>query len=152
MELTFPDIKTMHKNEVLALLNSMCGNTLMETLSIKFSNMTATTLSATMPVDTKVLQPMGILHGGASAALIETVGSAASFLFIDPNKQIAKGLEISANHLHSEKSGILTATAKPIHIGRTTHIFEVEIYNQDGRKITYGKMTNIIMDIPKNNA
>jgi uncharacterized protein (TIGR00369 family) len=147
MKIILPNQEVVSKQEILEEINAMCPNTLMETLQIKFSDITEGSLSATMPVSSTVHQPMGILHGGASAALIETVGSAASYLFINREKQIAKGLEISVNHLKSVSEGLLTAIAKPIHVGRTTHIFEVEIFTEEGKKVTYGKMTNIVMDI-----
>lgn len=147
MEIKLPSNEIVIKQDLLNEINDLCKNTLVETLDIVFTDVTETSLTATMPVNSKVHQPMGILHGGASAALVETVGSGASFIYIDRSKQVAKGLEISVNHLKGISDGLLTAIATPIHIGRTTHVFQVEIFSEEGKKISYGKMTNIIMDI-----
>lgn len=136
----------MDKKYTLDFLNSLSKNTLMETLEIKFTDLGDDYLTATMPVNSKVYQPMGILHGGATVALAESVGSSASHLFVDTDKFIVKGIEIAANHLKSKSDGIITATAKIIHKGRTTHLWEIRIVDEENNLISICKLTNIILE------
>ncbi len=137
----------MNKQETLQKLNSFTKNTLMETLEIEFSDVGNDFLTAKMPVNNTVHQPYGILHGGASAALAESVGScASSYLFIDTNKKVAKGLELSINHIKSIASGTVFATARPIHIGRTTHLWEIKIKDEEDNLIAICKLTTIVLD------
>lgn len=135
----------MDLNKALEQVNAFSKNTLMETLGIVYTEIGKDFLVATMPVNSKVHQPMGLLHGGATVALAESVGSAASFLFIDPNKFIVKGIEISANHLKSKKEGIVTAKAINIHKGKTTHLWQIEIRDEEGKMISLCKITNIVL-------
>jgi uncharacterized protein (TIGR00369 family) len=102
-----------------------------------------------MPVTSKVYQPDGILNGGATMALAESVGSPTSMLVVDSEKFIVRGISFSANHIRSVKSGLVTATAKFIHKGRTTHLIEIKITDELGNLISIAKLTNIIL--PKNN-
>jgi len=146
MTITLPNTQSLTKEEILFRCNSICKNTLMETLDIKFTNCSETTLEATMPVSPVNHQPMGILHGGATAALIETVGSAISVMYINPDTHIVKGIEINVNHLKSVKSGLIRAVAHPIHAGRSTHIFQVDVFNEENQRIAFGKMTNMVLD------
>lgn len=118
----------------------------METLEIKFVDLGDDFLMATMPVNSRVHQPMNILHGGATVALAESVGSSASHLFVDNEKYIVKGIEIAANHLKSKREGIVTATAKIIHKGRTTHLWEIRIVDEENKLISLCKLTNIILE------
>lgn len=136
----------MEKQQLLDKLNKSNKNTLMETLEIEYTDVGDDFLTAQMPVNSKVHQPQGILHGGASAALAETVGSCASIIFIDTTKQIIKGIELSINHLKSKKEGMVYATAKLIHKGRTTHLWEVKIVDEDDNTISLCKITNIVLD------
>ncbi|WP_348704601.1 PaaI family thioesterase [Tenacibaculum sp. 190524A02b] len=137
----------MNKQQILDKLNSFNKNTLMETLEIEFTDVGEDFVTAKMPVTPKVHQPYGLLHGGATAALAETVGSCASgFLFIDTKTQIAKGLELSINHVKSKKEGVVFATAKPIHKGKTTHLWEIKIVDEENNLISIGKLTNIVLD------
>ena len=136
----------MNKIETLNKLNSYNKNTLMKTLSIEFVDVGNDFLTAKMPVNTKVHQPYGILHGGATAALAETVGSSASVLFVDTATKIVKGLELSINHLKSKKKGEVYATARQIHKGRTTHLWEVKVVDEEDNLISLCKITNIILD------
>ena len=136
----------MTHQEILAQVNSVMKNTLMETLEIEFTEMGSDFLKATMPVGPKVFQPAGLLHGGATAALAESVGSTASHLFIDNEKYEVRGIEITANHLKSKRSGVVTATAKLVHKGRTIHIWEVRITDEQDNLISLCKMTNIILE------
>ena len=117
----------------------------METLKIKYTEVGDDCLSATMPVDSRVHQPMGLLHGGATVALAESVASTASHLFIDSKFQEVRGIEITANHLKSKREGIVTATAKIIHKGRTTHLWEIRIVDEKGNLISLCKMTSIVL-------
>ncbi len=135
----------MKTKEILLKLNSMMKNTLMETLDIQFTDIGDDYLVATMPVNEKVYQPMGLLHGGASVALAESVGSTASHFFIDSKKSEVRGIEITANHLKSKRDGIVTATAKIIHKGKTTHLWEIRIVDEEGKLISLCKLTNIIL-------
>ena len=133
------------KKAKLDALNKMCKNTLMETLHIKYVDFGDDYLIATMPVTSKVHQPDGILNGGATMALAESVGSPASMLVVDHNKFNVRGISFSANHLRSVKSGIITATARFIHKGRTTHLVEIRIEDEQGKLISLCKLTNIIL-------
>jgi len=139
----------MNSKEILDKLNSMTKNTLMGTLNIQYTEVGKDYLVATMPVNEKVHQPMGLLHGGASVALAESVASPASLLFVDPDKFEIKGIEISANHLKSKRDGIVTATAKIIHKGKTTHLWEIKIVDEEGEMISLCKLTNIILSKTK---
>lgn len=136
----------MDKEKTLAKLNSLNKNTLMETLKIEFVDVGADFVIAKMPVNSSVHQPYGILHGGATAALAETVGSCASALFVDTKTKIVKGIELSINHLKSKKEGTVFGVAKPIHKGRTTHLWEIKIVDEDEQLISICKLTNIVLD------
>lgn len=110
-------------------------------LDIKFTQVDEDTLTATMPVDERTHQPAGILHGGASVVLAETLGSVASYMCIDPEKYQAVGLEINANHLRPVKSGLVTGICKPLHIGAKTHVWEIKIYNDKGKMNCISRLT-----------
>jgi len=130
-------------------LNHFAKNTLIEHLSIKFSHIGNDSLSATMPVNSTTHQPLGYLHGGATLTLAESLGSFASFLLIDPEKENVFGLEINANHIRSKKSGIVTATAKAIHIGSKTHIWDIQVKDESQNLISIVRLTNIVVDARK---
>jgi uncharacterized protein (TIGR00369 family) len=136
----------MNVEKTLLTLNKLNKNTLMETLQIEFIDVGDDFLTAKMPVNSSVYQPYGILHGGATAALAETVGSCASALFIDTKTKIVKGIELSINHLKSKKEGTVFGTAKPIHKGRTTHLWEIRIVDENEQLISICKLTNIVLD------
>lgn len=133
------------KETILAICNKISRNTLMETLGIEYIDCGDDFLSAKMPVSSKVHQPMGFLHGGASVALAESVGSAASHMFIDNEKYEVRGLEISANHLKSKREGEVTGTARIIHKGKRTHLWEVRIEDEEGNLVSLCKITNIVL-------
>ena len=137
---------SLSKQEVLSHMNDLCEDTLMETLRIKYVDVDAAKgkLVATMPVDSRVYQPMKILHGGATVALAESVGSAASQLLIDPSKEMAVGAEISANHLKSARTGLLIATAECLHKGKSSHLFQIKVENEQGELISMVKLLNFI--------
>jgi uncharacterized protein (TIGR00369 family) len=135
----------MNKSEKLKLINGIVKNTLMETLNISYVDVGEDFLVATMPVNSNVHQPMGLLHGGATVALAESVGSAASHMFIDNSSYIIKGIEITANHLKSKKEGVVTATATVLHKGKTTHLWKIEVTDETGALISFCKLTNIVL-------
>lgn len=141
----------MEKSEILQQFNAIRSNTLMETLEIKYIDVDPIMgiLTASMPVNSKVHQPMGLLHGGASAALAESVGSAASCLFADPNDFAILGIEISCNHIKSIREGMVIAQASILHKGRSTHIWEIRIEDQSGNLISHCKLTNLIKPLKK---
>ncbi|QBZ99045.1 PaaI family thioesterase [Flavobacterium sangjuense] len=133
------------KDKILQLCNDWSKNTLMETLEIEYIDAGEDFLTAKMPVNSRVHQPMGLLHGGATVALAESVGSAASMLFINPEKQEARGIEISANHLKSKREGTVFCTAKIIHQGRSIHLWEIKITDEEGKLISLCKLSNMIL-------
>lgn len=133
------------KEKMLQLCNEWSKNTLMQTLEIEYIDAGEDFLVATMPVNPRVHQPMGLLHGGASVALAESVGSAASIMFVNPEKQEVRGIEISANHVRSKREGIVTATAKILHKGASIHLWEIRIVDEADRLISLCKLTNMIL-------
>ncbi len=135
----------MNSKDILEKLNSINKNTLMETLDIHYTEIGSDYLVATMPVNSRVHQPMGLLHGGATVALAESVGSAASHYFTKDDRTEVRGIEINANHLRSVKTGIVQATARIIHKGRSTHLWEIKIEDEEGRLISICKLTCIVL-------
>jgi 1,4-dihydroxy-2-naphthoyl-CoA hydrolase len=133
------------RDTILARCNSYIKNTLMETLEIEYIDAGEGYLKAKMPVNSKVHQPMGILHGGATAALAESVGSAASLMFVDATEFEARGIEISANHLKSKRAGTVYGTARIIHKGRSIHLWEIKVTDENDELISLCKLTNIIL-------
>ncbi len=136
------------ERKYLAQINASSEHTLMQTLGIEFVEKGKDYLVATMPVTSKVHQPMGYLHGGASIALAESLGSCLSFTCIDTKKYTVFGLEVSANHIKSKREGVVKGTAKLRHQGKTTHLVNIEIVDKDENLISVVKMTNIV--VPKN--
>lgn len=133
------------KEAVLKLCNDLSKNTLMTTLEIEYIDAGEDFLTAKMPVNPRVHQPMGLLHGGASVALAESVGSAASIMFVNPEKQEVRGIEISANHLRSKREGMVYATARIVHKGRSLHLWEIKIVDEEDRLISLCKLTNMVL-------
>jgi len=125
----------------LMQLRSMGTVYMSKFLGMEWEEITGNTLSMSMPVTDQTRQPYGLLHGGASCALAETVGSVASFLMIDSSNFICVGQEISASHLKSVTSGKIFATASPLHLGRTTHVWEIRIKNEEGNLICISRLT-----------
>lgn len=127
-------------------LNSFNANTLGETLGIEFTEFGDDSLTARMPVDNRTVQPMRLLHGGASAALAETLGSVASFLCLeDINKSSAVGVEINANHLSSAIQGFVHGTVRPFRIGRNIHVWGIDIKDETGKLICVSRLTIAIV-------
>lgn len=114
-------------------------------LGMQFVELGNDFLKMSMPVDERTIQPYGLLHGGASCALAETVGSVASALVIDTTKQICVGLEINANHLRAAKDGIVIATATRLHIGSSTHVWDIKIHNEQQKLICVSRLTVAIL-------
>jgi uncharacterized protein (TIGR00369 family) len=135
----------MKSKSALEKLNAINKDTLMETLDITYTEIGDDFLVATMPVNSRVHQPMGLLHGGASVALAESVGSAASYYFLDHEKQEVRGLEINANHVRSVREGLVKATARILHKGRTTVLWEIKIEDEKHRLVSICKLTCIIL-------
>jgi len=131
------------KEQILAACNAICKNTLMETLEIEFIDLTEDVLIARMPVTPRVHQPDGLLHGGASVALAESLGSAAALVFLGEKNSMIRGLEISANHIKSIKDGFVYAKATALHKGRTTQLWQIRIENEAGELISLVKLTTI---------
>jgi 1,4-dihydroxy-2-naphthoyl-CoA hydrolase len=133
------------KEEVLAACNAIRKNTLLETLGIEFVDVTTDGVVARMPVNSTVHQPDGVLHGGASVALAETVGSMASILFLKGQDVSVRGIEISANHVKSVSDGYVYAKASVLHKGRTTQLWSIPIVNDKDELISMVKLTTITL-------
>ena len=131
------------KKQLIQKANAVCKGNLMETLSIEFVDATQDSIVAKMPVTPKVDQPDGVLHGGATLALAETVGSFAAHFFLDTKSYIVRGIDISAQHVKSVKDGYIYATAKCLHKGRTTQVFSIRVTNENEELITLCKLTTI---------
>jgi 1,4-dihydroxy-2-naphthoyl-CoA hydrolase len=139
----------MLKKVDIHLINSMSKNTLMEILDMKCIEVGEDYIIATMPVDHRTHQPMGLLHGGASAALIESIGSMGSSLILDLQKEVPVGVEINANHVGGLKSGLVRGVGKIVHAGKRTHVWQVDIYDDATNKlICTGRLT--VMVVPRN--
>lgn len=133
------------EKEILDALNARRKNTLLETLDMEFTAVGKDYVEAKMPVTPKVHQPDGVLHGGATVALAETVGSVASFVFLDGENFFVRGIEINANHVRSIAKGTVYAKAKFIHKGRTTQVWDIRITDENGRLISSSKLTTIAL-------
>lgn len=132
------------KNYTVEDLNSFSKNSMGENLGIEFLEISNNQVIASMPVDSRTVQPFRILHGGASAALAETLGSVAAMMCVDTEVQIPVGLELNINHLRSEKSGFVTGVCSPIHVGKSTHVWQIEIKNADNKLVATSRLTVLI--------
>ena len=139
---------TEFKQKILGICNETTKGTLMETLQIEYVDVGQNFLIARMPVGPAVYQPDGVLHGGATAALAESVGSAACYVFLDAQKFVIRGIEISANHVKSVREGYVFARAELIHKGRTTQLWNIRVYNESDATVSICKLTTITL--PKN--
>ena len=131
---------------MLEMCNNISKNTLIETLNIKFIDIGVDFVSAKMPVNKSVYQPDGILHGGATAALAETVGSSAAAIFSKKENQILRGVELSINHVRGISDGFVYAKAIPIHMGRTMQLCKISIIDENNRDISFAKLTTLTID------
>jgi len=134
-----------HKTNSLDQLSKIADNTMAEFLGLKWVEIGDDFLKLSMPVNNKTRQPYGFLHGGASCVLAETIGSVASALVIDREKYYCVGLEINANHLRSVSEGIVTAIAKPLHLGKTTHVWDIRIYDDQQKLFCISRLTVAIL-------
>lgn len=128
----------------LETLNAWSQRTLMRALDIRITELGDDCLRGTMPVDDRTRQPYGILHGGASVALAETLGSTAAMLCCEDGRATV-GLEINANHLRAVREGLVTATARPIHVGRSTQVWEIRIENDTGELVCISRLTMAVV-------
>lgn len=119
---------------------------MVEHLGIRFTEIGDNHICAAMPVDKRTHQPLGLLHGGASVALAETLGSVAATLCVDQNAQYCVGLEINANHVKSVRSGLVTGKASPIHIGKSTQIWEIRITSESGDLVCISRITMAVLN------
>jgi len=127
-------------------LNARSAGTLMQAIGIEFTELGDGYLRATMPVDARTHQPYGLLHGGASVALAETLGSSAGVLMAGGNAVV--GLEINANHLRAVRVGLVTGTARPLHIGRSTQVWEIRIEDERARPVCISRITLAVLPQP----
>ncbi len=134
-----------YKDKILTICNESSKNTLMETLEIEYTDVGEDYLIAKMPVTPKVHQPDGVLHGGATAALAESVGSTASYIFLDGQNFFVRGIEISANHVKSVKEGFVYAKAIIVHKGRTTQLWEIKVTDDNNNLISVCKLSTIAL-------
>ncbi|HVB04241.1 MAG TPA: hotdog fold thioesterase [Chitinophagaceae bacterium] len=135
-----------HDTDVtLDALNDLGNHTMVKLLGIEFTEIGEGHLRATMPVDEHTRQVYGILHGGASATLAETLGSVASSLIIDREKQLCVGMEINANHLRSVASGKVHGEARPLHIGKMSHVWDIRISDDSGKLVCISRLTVAIL-------
>ena len=132
----------------VAELQEFCHNTLGGNLGIEFMEATPEYLVARMPVDHRTMQPFGVLHGGASVALAETLGSVGGYLLVKDDNKLTVGLEIKANHVRSARSGWVTGKARPVHVGRTTQVWDIDITDDAGNLICLSRLTLVIIDKP----
>lgn len=134
-----------HRPFGLDALNDMRVGSMVEHLGIEFTEVGADFLRAEMPVDARTRQPYGILHGGASVALAETVGSVGANACIDYETQHCVGLEVNGNHLRWVRSGKVVATGRPLHMGRKTQVWEIRIEDRDGRLVCVSRLTLAVL-------
>lgn len=126
-------------------LQSLAANTMGEHLNIQWTEVGENYLKATMPVDHRTVQPYGLLHGGASCTLAETIGSVASAMVVDQDKFYCVGLEINANHVRGVRQGFVTGIAMPLHLGRTTHVWDIKIYDDQSKLVCVSRLTVAIL-------
>ena len=126
-------------------INELGQNTMVSHLDIEFIGAGEDFLKATMPVDNRTHQPMGVLHGGASVVLSETLASTGAFLCVDTDSNYCVGLEINANHVRSVRTGVITGICKPVHLGRSTQIWEVRMCDQNDRLICISRVTMAVL-------
>jgi 1,4-dihydroxy-2-naphthoyl-CoA hydrolase len=132
-------------NVEIADLTALGKNTMSEYIGIEFTEIGENYLKGRMPVDNRTNQPYGLLHGGASCVLAETLGSIASALVIDQSSFLCVGIEINANHIRSAKKGYVTGTATPLHLGKSTHVWDIKIVGEDEKLVCISRLTVAII-------
>lgn len=135
-----------YKRQTLEGINALGQGTMVEHLEIEFTEIGDDYLVATMPVDQRTKQPLGLLHGGASAALAETLGSVASILCLDSEKYYAVGLVLNSNHMLAVREGFVTGYTRPLHLGRSTHVWDIEIFNSQKKLVNVTRLTMAILN------
>ncbi len=138
-----------HRQPNLEELHSTRKNTITELLDIRFETFDDASITASMPVDARTHQPYGLLHGGASVVLAETLGSMASYHCIDSSKFYCVGLEVNANHLRGLRSGRVTGVCRPVHLGRSTHVWDIRLSGEDGKLSCISRLTVAIVPLEK---
>jgi len=138
-----------HRNYTLDELNHNGADTLTRHIGIEITEIGADYLRGTMPVDERTKQPAGILHGGASVALAETLGSMAANMCVDRDTTLCVGLEINANHVRAARDGVVTGTARPLHLGGATQVWEIRIDNTGGKPVCISRLTMAVLDLAK---
>jgi 1,4-dihydroxy-2-naphthoyl-CoA hydrolase len=133
------------KEELLAIAKHMNKNTMMEVLGVEYIDVQEGYVEARMPVDKRTHQPVGLLHGGASAALVETLGSLGSALLVDPNEYNVTGIEVNTNHVKGVREGWVIGKGRIIHRGKTTHLWNVDIFNEQNELVATGRLTVLII-------
>jgi len=128
-------------------LNANQKNTIGEVLDIRFEEFDGESITASMAVDSRTHQPYGLLHGGASVVLAETLGSTASYLCIDPTAFYCVGIEVNANHLRGLRSGRVTAVCRPVHVGRSTHVWDIRLSGDDGKPSCISRLTVAVVPL-----
>ena len=136
------------KNYTVEDLNKTSKNNMLEHIGIEFTEIGSDNLKAKMPVDSRTKQPAGLLHGGASVTLAETLGSVGAYLCVDPQKYTSVGTEINANHLRSVTEGFVYGKAKPVHIGRKSQVWEIKIHDDRNKLICISRITLAVVDKP----
>ncbi|RYZ72477.1 MAG: hotdog fold thioesterase [Lysobacteraceae bacterium] len=131
----------------IAAVNALRDDCMVGHLGITIIEAGEDWLRGTMPVDARTRQPYGLLHGGASVALAETLGSMAGGLCVDPQREAVVGLEINANHLRAVRSGVVTGTARALHVGRTTQVWEIRIENEAGKPVCISRLTLAVVPV-----
>lgn len=134
------------ENITVDQLNALSKNTLVEHLGITFTEVGTDYLTAKMPVDKRTHQPFGLLHGGASVALAETLGSMAASFCVDISRQFCVGLEINANHIRGVREGFVTGTTRPVHIGKKTQVWEIRIVNDKNELVCLSRITLAVLE------
>lgn len=144
-----PDSKTspFRRSTSLEELNTLSSNTAIQQLGIVFTEIGPDYLCATMPVDARSRQPYGLLHGGASVLLAETLGSSAGMLCVDEDQAVV-GLEINANHLRAVRDGEVVGVARPVHVGRSTQVWEIRIETPAGKPVCVSRLTLAVIARP----
>lgn len=136
----------------LEQLQALSRNTLADTMAIRITEIGPDFVRASMPVNPTTHQPTGVLHGGASVALAETAGSVAANMCVDTGRYVCLGQEINANHIRPVSDGIVTATARPVHIGKRSHVWSIEIRDEQERLVCISRLTMAVVERPKDRA
>ena len=134
-----------YQNPNLEALRAAVDDTLVTHLGIEFESITDDQLSARMPVDARTRQPYGILHGGASVVLAETLGSAASALCVNPDHHEVSGIEVNANHIRAVSGGWVHGSCRPLHLGRSTHVWDIRLHDEAGNLVCVARLTVAVL-------